>query len=890
MFHRTLMVGLGGTGIHVLRKFKNQFLKFYDREQRYVRLLGIDTASQEETEAPKLENHEFLHLGNPVVTSAQIAAWKNSDPFRWMPPDLPPFQISDGAGQRRLVGHIAYFWRGSDIAARIQSAMSDLYQADVSREFEGIAEGGNTRVFVVSSLCGGTGTGMFLDIGYLINHIFLRQGFHTSRLGFLFLPSAFVRMRNDPQFRNLQANGYAALQELNYYMQDMMEQGELHAPLREEPKIPIYPKPFNVCFLVGSPDEKGKMLPDVHSLYDRTAEFLFAAVAFPQIQAQLVDYLAVNGRQSYASFGSFSVPLPKARYVERYMLRIGHELLEDVFTPTPATDYSTSLTSVLAGSGNELLSNMENLQPLRDIEQILREQVFVRNSPNIGNQRAATEAIEHEYQHWMTLRGQQLQKTITDATEIFRTIEGRIEEERKRIWSLDRGSLASLQSLQDAAIAYVDSMLTALGVTTGAKTESEVYSEFQAAPGVFGIGGKSAVDRIEGFRFELTAAARSQMAGECRSRVRMMFGQLRGKLVDNRSRVAKLLVDGKVTIAEFDTHTERFLGERRTGGNAAKLLNTRVGQSNIDSTQFEVDRIGLLQRCRAKLRLDALIDAKCTVDLPRFVELLYGQTNEYVSDRVSTVQLLDQESLKDGLNQAWTNLSIQQAPNASRWVSNNLFAPNDEALRAQIREIAQNWPGFANGVHFQDPVDNSILSFLRVVGQFVLDDITEVRLLKQAYDAKMQTPDDAFFLRLPTHRTYEVMVENQEAEKSRRYALAVCSEVLKDFGQAMIFAGERQQEIADPVSRRRAMREMLLNPDRWRKVQRALDKLRDGKGTNLAYADDLFTRLDKHYPEDECEDPETEIDYMKAEERQQMLNYLATLGVKKYAAAGGFNG
>ncbi len=113
MLHCTLLIGLGGTGIDLLRKFKTHYGKYYDKEQKYIQILGIDTTNQRTDSAdPFLENHEFLHLGNPVITSANVMQFRKRNQFRWLPDDLPAFSVATGAGMRRLVGHVAYFWRG----------------------------------------------------------------------------------------------------------------------------------------------------------------------------------------------------------------------------------------------------------------------------------------------------------------------------------------------------------------------------------------------------------------------------------------------------------------------------------------------------------------------------------------------------------------------------------------------------------------------------------------------------------------------------------------------------------------------------------------------------------------------------------------------------------
>ena len=225
MLHRTLLIGLGGTGIDLLRKFKTHYGKYYDKEQKYIQILGIDTTNQRtDSSDPFLENHEFLHLGNPVITSANVMQFRKRNQFRWLPDDLPAFSVATGAGMRRLVGHVAYFWRGQDIAAHIERAMHTLNHAEVSGEFANVVDGAQTRVFIISSVCGGTGTGMFLDIAFLVNHLFTRHNYETVRFGMLFLPSTFRQLGQSAQYATLEANGYAALQELNYYMADSFSQ------------------------------------------------------------------------------------------------------------------------------------------------------------------------------------------------------------------------------------------------------------------------------------------------------------------------------------------------------------------------------------------------------------------------------------------------------------------------------------------------------------------------------------------------------------------------------------------------------------------------------------------------------------------------------------------
>src|SRR5207245_10549806 len=70
------------------------------------------------------------------------------------------------------------------------------------------------RVFVVTSLVGGTGSGMFIDLAYLVRQQLMRLGHEAAEVvGICYLPPA----ASEPRRVQEQANTFAALTELNYF-------------------------------------------------------------------------------------------------------------------------------------------------------------------------------------------------------------------------------------------------------------------------------------------------------------------------------------------------------------------------------------------------------------------------------------------------------------------------------------------------------------------------------------------------------------------------------------------------------------------------------------------------------------------------------------------------
>lgn len=884
MLHRTLLIGLGGTGIDLLRKFKTHYGKYYDKEQKYIQILGIDTTNQRtDSSDPFLENHEFLHLGNPVITSANVMQFRKRNQFRWLPDDLPAFSVATGAGMRRLVGHVAFFWRGADIAAHIERAMHALNHADVSGEFTNVVDGAQTRVFIISSVCGGTGTGMFLDIAFMVNHLFARHNYETVRFGMLFLPSTFRQLGQSAQYANLEANGYAALQELNYYMADSFSQTSISSPADlVSGEIPIAPSPFDMCFMLGGTDEIGRQLSSSEDLYQRTAEFLFSAVAFPQIQEHIVDYHVTNARLSYASFGSFSVPLPKARYVEKYVLNLGRELLEDLFSPMQP-GYDARAKEILSGTRISELRNLESLSSLRQIESLMHSEVFLHGEG--GGQRQTTDNITKEYEIWMNTRPRVVQQATTEITSIVDSIEKEILGERKRQAGLEKGVLASQLGICKAVLVQLQQVLDTASVVPAALTEAEVFKTYREERF---LGGKSASERMAGFRQELPKAVQSQIASELRGQVRSLVGKLRSRFSDESAALSALIANTAFIATELQGQTEQFLANRRASLRSGNFANTGIGAANIPADQYQLDRIGLLQRYRAKLSLEDVVDDGWKFHPDRYIDKLYQETSQYVSEQITRSQLLDAGLLHNGMLQAWSNLNLQNGPRRHQATTNNLFAPRDPELRKQLQQVFDGWKGSESSpiCNISDSVDDSVLSFMRVIGRFGLADIHEVQLMRQSYEAKRKDPVEKMFLDLPTHKRRSIAGDDENEEQCKWFGLASILGLLRDFGQDLEFNGKPMRtQIADPVERHLHARMRMIDPDFQEIIARKRDKMILELGGNRGWADFIHDQVEKNYPRNEIREM-GEYERQLSEVRSEMMTYLRSLGVPQYMRAG----
>ena len=72
--------------------------------------------------------------------------------------------------------------------------------------------------FVYGSIAGGTGSGSFVPIAYLLKELIRAQGWIPKVYGTLIFPSLFLNDVPGALHRDINANGYAALKELEHMM------------------------------------------------------------------------------------------------------------------------------------------------------------------------------------------------------------------------------------------------------------------------------------------------------------------------------------------------------------------------------------------------------------------------------------------------------------------------------------------------------------------------------------------------------------------------------------------------------------------------------------------------------------------------------------------------
>ena len=195
------------------------------------------------------------------------------------------------------------------------------------------------NVFIITSVCGGTGAGIFLDTAYLVRYVISQLGGPTSSCyinGVLALPSVFPTV--DPQ--GIESNAFAALAELDYLMDNPSWNVDYNNELVSNITVPAQ-RPFNICYLIESQNERQSGLIGLDEIAPMIAEAVYLQVSdqVGNANASAFDNVHKLGQSvlnpltdqmrptAYSSFGTASIVFPADKIIEYSAHSLGQELI-----------------------------------------------------------------------------------------------------------------------------------------------------------------------------------------------------------------------------------------------------------------------------------------------------------------------------------------------------------------------------------------------------------------------------------------------------------------------------------------------------------------------------------------------------------------------------------
>ena len=351
--NKTIVIGVGGTGLEAIRALRKLIVENHKgldvKEMRNLGFLYIDTDGTNVV-ISKDNKSKWEYLGQSIalnvneyviVSGPDVASIINDiDSYPHIKEWLPKEDLANinktkekvGASQARPLGRFILTMSSEEVGAAFKQVFKRVPPPE---------QGGKTHVYVICSLSGGTGSGMFLDLAYKIRY-WTDGG--CKIFGFLVLPE-----NPTSRGRRYLVNAYAALLELNY-LSLASEQGKkkgtdsaktIKFRLPGESK-PVEGAPFDVCCIVGTKNDEGIEL-DINAIPAMIAHRIYLNFdsEFGAASARLLDnteterglmlddaYTGNRHSRNFYTFGLSSIQYPIEQFLDVLSFRLSKALID----------------------------------------------------------------------------------------------------------------------------------------------------------------------------------------------------------------------------------------------------------------------------------------------------------------------------------------------------------------------------------------------------------------------------------------------------------------------------------------------------------------------------------------------------------------------------------
>ncbi len=170
-----LVIGVGSTGLSAMERAQQFYYEFTKKNSPGTNAAFMYLETQEQREPEKTPNGStaicpcFLCPNNITAT---LTNWNDSKQWDWLPSSADVLNQHSGAAGQPAYGRVALWEQETNV----RSTITQLYAK--------IGGNADTNVYIVGSLTGGTGTGVFIDIAYMV-----RQCTHNNNIyGMFMLP------------------------------------------------------------------------------------------------------------------------------------------------------------------------------------------------------------------------------------------------------------------------------------------------------------------------------------------------------------------------------------------------------------------------------------------------------------------------------------------------------------------------------------------------------------------------------------------------------------------------------------------------------------------------------------------------------------------------------
>ena len=402
----SLVIGLGGTGLDAMLETKgyvNMTCRGDTPESMpsNVAYLGFETDERDENKTSSKytggvtfskELGEFVKISNPHISSLVDPTRRHlvGDNIKdWLDFSMNPGSGTDGAAGKRQAGRLLLINKMSTVKAKLENTIRRL-----------IADRPNIqlKIYIMSGIGGGTGSGTFIDMAYIAREIAgsILDPARIAVYGHIFLPD--VNLSRDGVHTDaktyIKRNGYAALKELDYWTNIGNHKSRFKQDYGQNVVVDSNLPPFDFVHLYSATTSESMLIKNgyLHCISAAAQGILsfianekivnentFAMASFYSNIATMVDGFETQFPErnyNYIVIGASSYNLP----IDQIMMYVTHLLfknMEKLYDNTPTNEEIESFLGRMRLRPGQLLELLypESNVPIPNYQQYTWEQV-----------------------------------------------------------------------------------------------------------------------------------------------------------------------------------------------------------------------------------------------------------------------------------------------------------------------------------------------------------------------------------------------------------------------------------------------------------------------------------------------------------------------------------
>jgi hypothetical protein len=321
----TIIVGIGTSGLYTLENAQRFYYETYKTNKpKNVEFIYIETNESNRPVGTPIGNditRVYISLDNMAEMISELKTSCNNP--SWLPESRVVLAAGLGAGGIRSCGRLAMWGRNQkgDNFGNVVNAITNAYAKVMHVNNNDTNLATQPTVFVTGSLTGGTGAGVFIDMGYLVRHIIQNA---KDVYGLFLLPQEPKVIRG---FEVMYGNAYGAIKDLEHY--NKVENNYIEKwpnGFTKDLEVPPYEL---VQFISQDYQDGAPAISTLSGLYKMAGLYLFLNIAgiYEKRRERLVDAAGNSLIGKYGTFGLSAIQFPKDQIQEFVSSQLSIELL-----------------------------------------------------------------------------------------------------------------------------------------------------------------------------------------------------------------------------------------------------------------------------------------------------------------------------------------------------------------------------------------------------------------------------------------------------------------------------------------------------------------------------------------------------------------------------------